>query len=278
MVIKITWGCVEMRWFAIMLLALFCFGMSVPVEAEEAKKIQDNSFLLEEAYNQEDGVIQHIQAYLYNRETRDWFYTFTQEWPVPTQTHQLSYTIPVTHMHEGDNTSLGDIVLNYRYQLIMKGPLAVAPRFSLLLPTGDERKRLGTGSPGYWVNLPVSIEIGEHWVTHWNAGALFTPNAKDVTGAKSDTWAYNLGASVIWLAEETFNVMTEVVWASFETVQPGGSKVRDTTFLVNPGVRFAKNYKSGLQVVPGLSFPIGIGSSHGEYAALLYLSFEHPLF
>ena len=271
-------GCAKVRWHAIMLMALFCLGIAVPVNADEARKIQDNSFLLEEAYNQEDGVVQHIQSFLYNTKTRDWFYTFTQEWPVPTQAHQLSYTIPVTHLHEGDNTSIGDVALNYRYQLVLKGPLAIAPRFSVLLPTGDERKRLGTGALGYWVNLPVSVEIGEHWVTHWNAGALFTPNAKDATGAKSDTWAYNLGASVIWLAEETFNVMTEVVWASFETVQPGGSKVRDTTFFVNPGVRFAKNYESGLQVVPGLSFPIGVGSSHGEYAVLLYLSFEHPLF
>ena len=32
------------------------------------------------------------------------------------------------------------------------------------------------------------------------------------------------------------------------------------------------------QVVPGLSFPVGTGTSRGEYGVLLYLSFEHPLF
>lgn len=267
-----------MRWFATMLMALMCAGLAGPVGAAEVKKIQDNSFLLEEAYNQEDGVIQHIQSYLYNKKTRDWLYTFTQEWPVPKQAHQLSYTIPVAHLQEGDTTGLGDIAINYRYQLIMKGPLAVSPRFSLILPTGDEKRGMGRGATGYQVNLPVSVEIGEQWVSHWNAGATFTPDAKEAGGSKADTWGYNLGASVIWLAEETFNVMTEVVWNSMEAVQPGGSKLRETTFFVNPGVRFAKNYKSGLQVVPGLSFPIGIGTSHGEYGALLYLSFEHPLF
>ena len=87
-------------------------------------------------------------------------------------------------------------------------------------------------------------------------------NAKEPSGSTADTRGYNLGASVIWLTDETFNVMPEVVWNSFETVQPGGSKVRDTTFFVNPSVWFARNYKFGLQVVPGLSFPIGIGSSH----------------
>lgn len=267
-----------MRLFAVLLMAVVCLGVAGPVAAEEPRKIQDNSFLLEEAYNQEDGVIQHIQSYLYNTKTHDWLYSFTQEWPVPKQAHQLSYTIPVAHLHEADDTGVGDIALNYRYQLILNGPLAVSPRFSLILPTGDEKRGLGTGALGYQVNIPASVEIGHQWVTHWNAGATFTPDAKEAGGSKADTWGYNLGASVIWLAEETFNVMTEVVWNSFETVQPGGSKVRDTSFFVNPGVRFAKNYKSGLQVVPGLSFPVGIGSSHGEYAALLYLSFEHPLF
>jgi len=263
-------------------VAVYCLAglCLIPLAAvgEEPKKIQDNSFLIEEAYNQEDGVIQHIQSYIYNKKTRDWLYTFTQEWPVPTQAHQLSYTIPVSHLHEGDATGLGDVMLNYRYQLVMKGPLAVAPRFTLILPTGDETRGLAAGAMGYQVNLPVSVEIGDHWVTHWNAGATFTPDAKEPGGSKADTWGYNLGASVIWLAEETFNVMTEVVWYSLDRVQPGGSRTRETTFLVNPGVRFAKNYKSGLQVVPGLSFPIGIGSSHGEYGIFAYLSFEHPLF
>jgi hypothetical protein len=246
--------------------------------SEGPAKIQDNSFLLEEAYNQEDGVIQHIQSYVYNKKTRDWLYSFTQEWPVPKQAHQLSYTIPVAHLQEGDKTGLSDIAINYRYQLIMDGPLAVSPRFSLILPTGDEKKGMGSGATGYQANLPVSVEIGHRWVTHWNAGATFTPDAAEPGGSTADAWAYNLGGSVIWLANETFNVMTEIVWTSMEAVQTGGSKLREESFFVNPGVRFAKNYKSGLQVVPGLSFPMGIGTSHGEYGALLYLSFEHPLF
>ena len=51
-----------MRWFTSMLMALICVGLAGSVEADEVKKIQDNSFLLEEAYNQEDSVIQHIQS------------------------------------------------------------------------------------------------------------------------------------------------------------------------------------------------------------------------
>lgn len=43
--------------FSAALLATFVFGLSVSARAE---KIEDNSFLVEEAYNQEPGVIQHI--------------------------------------------------------------------------------------------------------------------------------------------------------------------------------------------------------------------------
>jgi hypothetical protein len=261
------------------LLAIVVLFAALQVFADEVKKIQDNSFLVEEAYNQEPGVIQHIQTFEYLKKSKSWLYTFTQEWPVPKETHQLSYTIPVAHLDDGGSeTGLGDIALNYRYQLIMKERLAVAPRFSLILPTGDYKKGLGTGTVGYQVNLPLSLELGDYWVTHWNAGMTYTPGAKAPLSATADITGYNLGASLIWLTSENFNILTEVVWNSFESVNDDGSKSRQKSCFINPGMRFAINYKSGLQIVPGLSFPIGIGDSHGEYGVFLYLSFEHPLF
>ena len=54
--------------------------------AQEPPPIQDNSFLLEEAYNQEAGVVQHISAFQRMR-GGEWIATFTQEWPAPGQTH-----------------------------------------------------------------------------------------------------------------------------------------------------------------------------------------------
>ena len=43
--------------------------------------IQDNNFLIEEAYNQEEGVVQHISTFSRMWNSQDWSYTFTQEWP-----------------------------------------------------------------------------------------------------------------------------------------------------------------------------------------------------
>ncbi len=251
---------------------------SVPSGAEEVRKIQDNSFLLEEAYNQEDGVIQHIQAFQYMA-GGNWAYSFTQEWPVPAQTHQLSYTIPYLRLHKGESeTGFWDVLLNYRYQAVLKGPVAFAPRVSLITPTGDHEEGLGGGAWGLQGNLPLSLELGERWVTHWNLGATFLPGATGRDGSKADVTGVNYGASIIYLVDDHFNLMLEAAGSANEVIGDGGRVDRKYFFFINPGMRFAIDFDSGLQIVPGLSFPIGVGPSAGEFGVFLYLSFEHPLF
>ena len=262
-------------WMALcLILTTIASGFA---EEGEVAKIQDNSFLIEEGYNQEPGVIQHIQSLIYMKDST-WGYAFTQEWPVPKQTHQLSYTIPVLHVKSsGEETGLGDVALNYRYQLLLRGPLAIAPRLSLLLPTGDRKKGQGSGSVGLQTNLPLSVELLDRWVTHWNMGLTWTPDHKGPGRGEADTLDFNLGASLIFLASENINLMCEGVWTSIESIREDGRKKRDYTFLINPGMRFAINFKSGLQIVPGMAIPLGLGPSSGEYGMFLYLSFEHPL-
>jgi hypothetical protein len=46
--------------------------------------------------------------------------------------------------------------------------------------------------------------------------------------------------------------------------------------VISPSVRGAINFASGLQIVPGLGIPIGVGPSHGDRGVFVYLSFEHP--
>lgn len=169
-------------------------------------------------------------------------------------------------------------MLNYRYQAVFKGPVALAPRLSLALPTGDYKKGLGTHAVAVQVNIPLSVEFNDTFVTHWNLGATFTPGSRESGGAKSDTFGTNYGASIIWLLHENVNLLLEAAGTSSETVQPDGSKQHKNSFFINPGIRGAINFKSGLQIVPGISVPIGVGPSRGEYGGLLYLSFEHPLF
>jgi hypothetical protein len=66
--------------------------------------------------------------------------------------------------------------------------------------------------------------------------------------------------------ESGFQHPVEVVWLS---------KTRGRrSIIVIPG-RWAHNFASGLQIVPGVAYAIGVGPSRGEQSAFFYLSFEH---
>ena len=246
--------------------------------AAQAQAISDNSFLIEEAYNQEAGVVQHISAFQLFRGADSWAYSFTQEWPLFSRTHQLSFTVPIQRIHNGSSTAtgIGDVAVNYRYQLAGTERLSVAPRLSLLLPTGRAKSDLGAGSLGVQGNLPVSVAVAKQVVTHWNAGATVIPSAQSAVGDRATTVAYNLGASLVWLARPTFNFLVELVWTRDEAVTGPGRTAASDGLLVSPGIRWAHNFASGLQIVPGVAFPIGVGPSPGDDAVFLYLSFEHP--
>lgn len=241
---------------------------------EEDLPIQDNSFLIEEAYNQESGIIQHINTFKRMR-NRDWEYTFTEEIPLKSQKHQFSFTIPV--QNAGNGTGVGDIALNYRFQIVSNKKTAVAPRFSVLLPTGDEKRDRGAGGVGLQFNLPVSFQFSRHFVSHSNAGFTFTPRAKNTLNERARTTDFNLGQSVVWLAAKRFNALLETVWNNTETVTGFRQTKRENEVLINPGVRWAFDFSNGLQIVPGVAVPFGVGPSRGERGIFLYLSFEHPI-
>src|ERR1044071_9205909 len=109
-------------------------------EKDPIDVIQDNSFIVEHAYNQEPGVVQNIFEAIYTTSgaRRGWQFFFTQEWPVFGQEHQFSYVIPSDHLVDNGQhqNGIGDVLLNYRYQALEEGPVipAFAPRFSLILP------------------------------------------------------------------------------------------------------------------------------------------------
>lgn len=263
----------------LLLLAGFALLPAGPAAAQPSP-IQDNSFLIEEAYNQEPGVIQHISAFTRLWASRDWAYTFTEEWPVPGHArHQLSATFSaVSPGATAAGAGLGDILLNYRYQLAGDGEsrVAVAPRLSLIAPSGQAGAGRGFGGAGVQVNLPASVVLSRHFVTHWNAGATLIPSAANASGDRARLSGYNLGQSVVWLAKPRFNLLLETLWTASQAVTGPGQRANVRTMLLNPGIRWARDLKSGLQIVPGVGVPIGVGPSAGERGVFLYLSFEHP--
>lgn len=166
-----------------------------------AEAVQDNSFFVEEAYNQEANVVQHIFMFfadvnhLTGPHEREVIGTFTQEWPILSQEHQFSYTVPYQYLDTGELTDhdFGDVLLNYRLQLFTETDdrPAVAPRFTVILPSGNEHTGLGAGSTGWQFNLPVSKVVSDRWTLHGNAGTTWFPSVHE-----QSLLSYNLGASL----------------------------------------------------------------------------------
>jgi Putative MetA-pathway of phenol degradation len=243
-----------------------------------AKGIQDNSFFVEEAYNQEPGVVQHILNVPINfiNGSREVTPSFTQEWPVFSQTHQFSYTIPYAFTE--DDNGMEDMRLNYRLQVLTEDQFtpAFAPRLSLVLPTGDPDKGLGVGGVGYETNLPFSKIVSDRWTLNFNAGMSVFPNARN-----HDLTNYNLGASAIFAVSRDLNLMLEAVagWnddIAEGVLSPEATVDRSTTALISPGARYAFNLPNDVQLVVGLGLPIGLTSDSPDWGLFFYCSFEHP--
>lgn len=250
---------------------------AAPGGAEEkdprpAAGIQDNACIVEEAYNQEPGVVQHILCA--RRQGRDWNLQFTQEWPVGTQDHQVSYSVPYLWLRsEGQRAQgIGDVMLNYRYQALYETATtpAFAPRISLILPSGSEEKSTGSGSAGYQLLLPLSKIVTDRITLHGNAGLT---SYFDVQGRRPTS--YLLGASVVYAVTPGFNFMLEALREWNESVDAIGQIERERSYTVAPGFRYAFNLDAG-QLVVGSSLPIRfVQGTSADYGVLLYMSFEH---
>jgi hypothetical protein len=155
-----------------------------------------------------------------------------------------------------------------------------SPRFSVILPTGDEDEGLGNDEVGYQINLPLSQEF-EHGTVHFNAGLTVIPDAEAVVEdptvpAREQTLnGYNLGASGILFLEPNLHLMLEWVAAWDEDATPTASEDHTFEVLLSPGVRFAPYTKGDTQFAVGAGLPIGLSSDATDIALFLYMSFEH---
>jgi len=245
--------------------------------SSEPFRITDNSFLVEEAFNQEKGIFQNIFGM--TRIAGTLAASFTQEWPVPGQTHQLSYTLLL--MHDNRNSGFGDTLINYRYQLMEEGPgkPACSPRASLILPTGDFNDGFGDGSVGVQVNLPFSKQTND-WYWHWNVGLTWLERAKasfqdgDLRVVRRDQLASPFFAgSAIYRLRPMFHLMLESVLNFDETIEEFDVK-RETIFTLSPGIRGGWDIGEK-QVVLGVAVPI-TWASEADAGLFVYASYELP--
>ena len=238
-----------------------------------AKGIQDNSFLIEEAYNQEAGHVQHITNL--RRQDGQWQFSFSQEWPIFSQTHQFSYSVP--YNFGGSSRGVGDVTLNYRYQAQTETATrpAIAPRIGLVLPAANQIEASGPleareKSYGYELLLPVSKIVSDRVTLNGNAGLR---SFFDVAGHQPTT--YRLGGSAIYAVTRDFNLLVEAVADWVESVNPQNRLEREFEFTLLPGFRQAFNFGDDAQLVVGAGVPILFSNGSADVGAFFYLSFEH---
>ena len=248
--------------------------------------IEDNSFLIEEAYNQEAGVVQHIWNAIYTKSgrTHGWNFSFTQEWPVFSLDHQFSYTIPSVHLFDDGTrvSGVGDILLNYRYQALEEGDVkpAFAPRFSLILPTGNRKTGTGNNVVGYQWSLPFSKKVTDRVALHFNSGLTYSPHVKapaDANGfsANQSLVAYNVGGSAIYALLPRLQLMLEWVGNFDQDFNVAGKRERFFRSTISPGFRTAIVNEEKLQIVTGVAAPIGLNRRTDNIGTFIYFSIEH---
>jgi len=255
--------------------------------APATPRIRDNLLVLEEAYNQEPGVVQHILVLGVDPRSRGWSLSFTDEWPVPTDRNQVSITLNFSRDPGADGVALSEVLVNWRHQAVGMGgvgPVALAPRLSLVIPTGSLARGTSRGVFGVQGNLPLSIEAGRWVVVHLNGGLTVTPGAA-AGGSRRTLWEPSAGVALVGQPLPWFNLLLEGLFESQEEADQGRWR-RVQRVTVAPGVRFAIDHgPSGLQVVPGLAasldFQVRRDFRAGRDLAvgvIAYLSFEHPAF
>jgi hypothetical protein len=256
---------------AAVLLTLLVPGAAVaqtttPQAKPEPFEITDNSFLVEEAFNQEPRIVQNIVGA--TRQDRAWQMTFTQEWPAPGMRHQLSYTVGADSL--SGSGAFSDVYLNYRFQVMEEGAghPAFSPRLSAILPTG--RKLAGEGFGGLQMNLPFSKQHGDFYF-HWNGGFTWRPR-----GDRPDLFTPALAGSTIYRLRSMLNLMLESVLTFDADDNDRGGIQRTTSFTLSPGVRGGWNLDDETQIILGLAMPVTFANDKEAVGVFGYFSYELP--
>jgi DtxR family Mn-dependent transcriptional regulator len=261
---------VQVATTAALLLALadgvFAQTPATPRPQQEPFQILDNSFLVEEAFNQERGIFQNIFGASHFE--GGWQITFTQEWPAPAQRHQLSYTVGLDSI--ASDTGLGDVYLNYRFQALEEGPgrPAFSPRVSLIIPSG--RAIAGGGDGGLQFNMPFSKQRDDFYF-HWNAGMTWLPR-----GERADLTSPFVAGSAIYRLRPMLNVMLESIlaWDAAEVLPDIVQRTR--VFTVSPGVRGGWTLARDTQLIVGAAVPITWATGDASSGVFGYVSYELP--
>lgn len=262
---------------SVLLLLLYPFSLLAQQSVEE-DGMDDNSFLMDQGLVQDRGTVEHIfYAITYPSPPRDAYFNFIQEWGIA-ERHDLGFTLPIT-IFEKSGDGLGDVFLDYRYQVVKGKRLNIAPRFSLILPTGNTNKNLGYDTVGFQNNWAMSVYWNRHFATHWNMGTTLLPQAKDILSNGSSERKFmanfNFGASAAWMLNHRLNLALEFLTNLGSEINNNRNINLFGQYILNPGVSTCIDIKS-VSLIPGISAPLTWTRDNFEPGIYVYFSIQHP--
>lgn len=235
-------------------------------------RIEDNSLLLEEAYNQKPGELQLIQTYETFKDERP-DYNIELEAPLSGTTHQLAIAF-------GKEKTFSDVELGYRFQAINVDGKILTEGLRLILPTGSLENESDHGVVGYEWLQSATVIFSEKISHHWNLGVRIYPNAESRMTSDDRTLTNFIGGtSIVYYYRDNFNFLIEGLFQSEENIDDLGEIESEVSFTLSPGIRFGWDLDSNkTQIVPAISFPISFNDEKTIPGIFLYLSLESTLF
>lgn len=95
-----------------------------------------------------------------------------------------------------DNSGFGDVTLAVKWRFLELGPVSMAVKPAVTLPSGNRNRDLGVGRPAYSGTLITTVEF-KPVAIHANAGysnQLYLDRDKD--GSRQDLWSFSLAGAV----------------------------------------------------------------------------------
>lgn len=257
-----------MKFLVCLLTLLLSFSSSAVIE--------DNSFYLEEGFNQDAGMVQFIQSYEMSTRVSQGLYDLTIEMPITDKVHQWSYGFEALNKGNEGRQDIGDSVLSYRYQSLNRDGYLMAERFGLILPTGSVEHETSNGVLGLDFKYAATIPVATLWMNHWNVGSRILPNSKRFKQkVRVSEQEYSLATSGVYLYSDHLNLILEAIFTNFNGFGDEGEKITENAITLNPGIRVDFDIDwNATQVVPGISFPARFVGGLIEQGILFYLSFE----
>jgi hypothetical protein len=152
---------------------------------------------------------------------------------------------PYTHLQtrtDDNGDGIGDVEVGIKWRFVERGPLSLALKPKLTMPTGNDSRGLGTGRVGTGATLLAQVDVARVSVLA-NAGLAYQPNRQ---GDLRSVWA--VSAAALYKATDTLQLVADV----------GMSRNTESTAGANPAFVIA-----GAIYSPKRWLDLDVGYRHG---------------